>query len=311
MTKLGNWITLPLFAILFLGSISFAIPPAAAPGELLIQNDNAGTNKVLSANRVHKSLGTDITVAQGDIIKGAKILYFTDSAFYNDNTQGRIGLYDQDNNLLGSSAVKNLPAKNSGNQLVEYLLSPSVTIGSGVTAVWIGVTHNLRTILEATTGGNAGTKDVTADSETFSTLPDPWVQDQITCSDCGWRYQLIIATPILINIDIDIKPGSDPNCFNNDGHGVIPVAILGSDTFDATTVDPITVTLDSQAVKAKGNGDPQTNIEDVNGDGFDDLIVKIIDEDGIYEQGTGTATLTGELFDGTSIEGTDSICITQ
>jgi len=117
--------------------------------------------------------------------------------------------------------------------------------------------------------------------------------------------------PSSIPVDIDIKPGSDPNCFNNDGHGVIPVAILGSDTFDATTVNPITVILDSQAVKTKGNGDPQTNIEDVNGDGFDDLIVKIIDEDGTYEQGSSIAILTGELFDGTSIEGTDSICITQ
>jgi len=115
----------------------------------------------------------------------------------------------------------------------------------------------------------------------------------------------------VIPVDIDIKPGSDPNCFNNDGHGVIPVAILGSATFDATQVDPLTLSLDSQTVKTKGNGDPQTNIEDVNGDGFDDLVVKIIDADGTYAVGTGTATLTGQLFDGTPIEGTDSICITQ
>jgi len=115
----------------------------------------------------------------------------------------------------------------------------------------------------------------------------------------------------LLPIEIDIKPRSDPNCFNNDGHGVIPVAILGSDTFDVTTVNPATITLDSAEVKTKGNGDPQTNIEDVNGDGFADLVVKIIDTDGIYLVGTGTATLNGNLFDGTLIEGTDSICITQ
>jgi len=115
----------------------------------------------------------------------------------------------------------------------------------------------------------------------------------------------------ITRINIDIKPGSDPNCFNNDGHGVIPVAILGSDTFVVTNVDTTTLTLDSQEVKTKGNGDPQTNIEDVNGDGFNDLVVKIIDTDGTYLVGTGTATLTGNLFDGTPIEGTDSICITQ
>ena len=117
--------------------------------------------------------------------------------------------------------------------------------------------------------------------------------------------------PSVIQVEIDIKPGSDPNCFNNDGKGVIPIAILGSSTFDVTQVDPLTLSLNSQTVKTKGNGDPQTNIEDVNGDGFDDLVVKIIDTDGTYEVGTGTATLIGQLFDGTQIEGTDSICITQ
>jgi hypothetical protein len=43
----------------------------------------------------------------------------------------------------------------------------------------------------------------------------------------------ILAREVLIRemaqeVGIDIKPGSDPNCFNINGHGVIPVAILGS-----------------------------------------------------------------------------------
>ena len=114
-----------------------------------------------------------------------------------------------------------------------------------------------------------------------------------------------------ISIEIDINPGSDLNCFNSDGHGIIPVAILGSETFDVTEVDPTTVTLDNQTVKTKGNGDAQASIEDVNDDGFDDLVIKIMDADGTYAEGEGTATLTGELFDGTPIEGSDSICITQ
>ena len=92
-------------------------------------------------------------------------------------------------------------------------------------------------------------------------------------------------------VDIDIKPGSDPSCFNSDGKGVIPVAILGSAGFDVSTVDPTTIKLDDQGVKTKGNGDPQASIEDVNDDGFDDLVVKIIDG-GIYPQGNTIATLT-------------------
>ena len=123
----------------------------------------------------------------------------------------------------------------------------------------------------------------------------------------------IIDIPCIIKVevDIDIKPGSDPNCFNSDGHGVIPVAILGSETFDVMQIDTTEpISLDGQLTKIKGNGDPQVAFEDVNDDGYQDMVVKIIDDDE-YELGEESATLTGKLLDGTDIEGTDSICITQ
>jgi hypothetical protein len=115
-----------------------------------------------------------------------------------------------------------------------------------------------------------------------------------------------------ITIDIDIKPGSDPNCFNNDGNGVIPVAILGSAEFDVTQVDPASVQLEGMAVRAVGKADKlQAHVEDVNADGFEDLVLQIEDTDGTFASGSGTATLTGQLLDGTPIEGSDSICVTQ
>ena len=51
----------------------------------------------------------------------------------------------------------------------------------------------------------------------------------------GADWQPLVVVPIAVQIDI--KPGSDPNCFNLNGNGVIPVAILGSADFDATEVD--------------------------------------------------------------------------
>ena len=110
------------------------------------------------------------------------------------------------------------------------------------------------------------------------------------------------------NVDIDIKPGDEPNCFNSDSHGVIPVAILGSVDFDATTVDPFTVYLDGAEVRVKGKSGNAGSRKDVNGDGFLDLVIQIVD-DGSYSSGTTTATLTGETFGGMPIEGSDSICI--
>ena len=50
-------------------------------------------------------------------------------------------------------------------------------------------------------------------------------------SNAGETYVVLGEIPVL-QVAIDIKPGSDPNCFNNNGNGVIPVAILGSASFD-------------------------------------------------------------------------------
>jgi len=111
-----------------------------------------------------------------------------------------------------------------------------------------------------------------------------------------------------VAVGIDIKPGSDPNCFNSDGHGVIPVAILGSADFDASTVDPFTVLLNGAVVRVKGKSGNAGSLEDVNGDGFQDLVVQIVD-DSSYTVGDTTATLSGVTYDGVRIVGTDTICI--
>ncbi|MEJ2183242.1 MAG: PKD domain-containing protein [Nitrospirota bacterium] len=124
------------------------------------------------------------------------------------------------------------------------------------------------------------------------------------------EHDTVINVVETMPVSIDIKPGSDPNCFNNDGHGVIPVAVLGSADFDVNNIDPSTVQLEGLAVKAVGKGNKLlSHIEDVNGDGFDDLVIQIQDTDGSFTSGSGTAVLTGNLYDGTAIQGTDSICI--
>lgn len=117
---------------------------------------------------------------------------------------------------------------------------------------------------------------------------------------------------VVVDVGIDIKPGSDPNCFNNDGNGAIPLAILGSETFYVNQIDTYTVNLEGMTVKVVGKADKAlAHIEDVNNDGFDDLVVQIEDQDGIFEPGIGVATVTGSLLDGRNFEGSDFICITQ
>ena len=107
-----------------------------------------------------------------------------------------------------------------------------------------------------------------------------------------------------IEIDIDIKPGSFPNSINLRSRGVIPVAILTTPTFDATTVDPLSVHFGPhEAEETHGTG----HIEDVDADGDLDMVLHFLTAETGIQCGDTSATLTGETLDGHDIEGQNSV----
>jgi hypothetical protein len=67
-----------------------------------------------------------------------------------------------------------------------------------------------------------------------------------------------------LSVSIDIKPGGFPNTIKLGSGGNMPVAIISTSTFDATQVDPLTVTLTSAAVQPTGKGTAKAPFEDVN-----------------------------------------------
>ena len=143
-------------------------------------------------------------------------------------------------------------------------------------------------------------------------------------------------------VEIDIKPGSCPNPFNAKSKGRVPVAIVGTDVFDPTSIDVSTITLegvspiDAEMIDSTqpGDYDPtdcydcfneedwlncDTDGDDIDdsycGDGIYDLVLYFDTQelaDAIGEADRNTCvllTLTGGTPEGTLIEGSDSMVI--
>jgi hypothetical protein len=117
------------------------------------------------------------------------------------------------------------------------------------------------------------------------------VFEDITVTGCHWT-----------EVSIDIKPGSDPNSINLKSKGVVPVAVLTTDDFDASTVDPETVLFaDVEPVRWK--------MEDVDDDGDMDMLFHFKTQELNLDENSTEATLTGDTTDGKQILGTDTVNI--
>jgi len=102
---------------------------------------------------------------------------------------------------------------------------------------------------------------------------------------------------------IDIKPGSFPNAINLKSKGLVPVAILSTDKFDATTVDPITVRF-AEVFPVRWT------VEDVwPYDGRDDLLLFFNTQDLILGESSAWATLIGETYGKDPVWGKDTVYI--
>jgi hypothetical protein len=112
-----------------------------------------------------------------------------------------------------------------------------------------------------------------------------------------------------IPVDIDIKPGSDSNPINPDSKGLVPVAIFSSPEFDATQVDPTSISLAGAGVAVRGKDKLMAHEEDVNNDGLIDLVVQVETQNFTDLSDGGTVELAGATFGGQAVVGYDEVII--
>jgi hypothetical protein len=108
-----------------------------------------------------------------------------------------------------------------------------------------------------------------------------------------------------IDVELDIKPSESPNPVNPFIPSLIPVAILGSDTFDVADVDVTTLAYGPfgvAPVHAVGG-----HLDDVNGDSFTDLVSHYQNNASGIAFGDVEACVTGETLDAIAFVGCDAI----
>jgi len=165
-------------------------------------------------------------------------------------------------------------------------------------------------------------------------------------SACNWGDQTLCTIwalltlekvtppPPVIDVYVDIKPGSCPNPLNTGKKGVIPVAVLGTEDFDVTMIDPSTIEISIEGVE-DGVAPLRWSYEDIatpfegelcdchelEEDGHMDLTLKFDAQEVVntleledLAGDTNPLTITGNLmeeYDGTAFVGQDCMWILE
>ena len=91
------------------------------------------------------------------------------------------------------------------------------------------------------------------------------------------------------DMEIDIKPGDENNNINLKSQGVVPVAALTTEQFDAATIDTGTA-------RFAGAAPAHWSLEDVDGDGDDDVIFHFRTQELDLSEQSTEATLTAQVI---------------
>lgn len=270
------------------------------------------------------------------------LIITTDAPFHNDTDSG--GTYPGPSAVVATAALVSagikviaLKAPGASTQMdalaaatggsVQTTSSSSSDIADAILAALEDLTFDVTGTPEA-----CDPLDISLDPDVYFDVPggetvvfNEWIEvpadvtdvEEICCDvvftagDTPIGIQEVCIT-VKRTVAIDIKPGSFPNSINlKKQKGVIPVAILGSDEFDVTEVDVTTLTFGPGAqVPAHDLTDVfvyTDHLQDVNGDGFVDLVSHYVSGGTGITSGDTEACISGKTNDGINFMGCDSV----
>ncbi|MCH8992835.1 MAG: HYR domain-containing protein, partial [Acidobacteria bacterium] len=214
---------------------------------------------------------------------------------------------------------------------VVDLIPPVITCPDDITAVFSSPTEATITWEVTATDNCDPDPDITSDPPSGATyfigtthVTSIAVDDSYNADTCSFSFILV---------PVDIKPRSCPNPLSlktdrrigpaGEGSGLLPVAILGTASFDVSTVDPSTITLSGIAplrwefedVSTPVDMDSTTDCECTTAgpDGLTDLTLKFSQDqfiatlDSVATGDVILPVLTGKTYDGTPIAGSDCL----
>jgi hypothetical protein len=173
--------------------------------------------------------------------------------------------------------------------------------------VWNPIDNSVLAELFST---NPGDPPIQAWTERMADL-SPWIGQTIriafTQEDNFWFFnarldEVRILGALPLPVALDIRPGGAANFIDPAGHGLVPVAILGSEAFNVAEVD-----LAMLAFGPSGAVPVSDHAVDVNGDGALDLVSNYPTQATGIASGDTLACVTGETVHGEAFEGCDAV----
>jgi len=231
----------------------------------------------------------------------------------------------------GAQLFPVVPVLNIDGMAVSADLSTPFAFANRVDGIItkVDLTTHPATLTNIVTGGTRGDfATVGFDGCLYATQTDRIIKVTNADGTCVPPPLGPLFPPSTLQVNVDIKPQGCPNPINVGAAGVLPVAVLGTATFDVTTIDPTSVTLqgvpaarsslEDTATPFIGTITGPTDCTTAGADGFTDLVLHfdnlaIAAAMGSVNDGNILLlTLTGNLlpqFGGTAIRGQDVVVV--